>query len=197
MVYFARHGDKIQGGHYNEALDILDEPLSEKGLADAQRIAAYFKNIPLEKIIVSQYQRTQQTAAPTAADKNLPVCVDSRVNEINGGMLKHLKDEEIASVYPDLWKKFTCHLCDVRFPGGESGMDVKRRQDSFLDDLKQEKGNILVVTHDGFIRLLLCNLLGLKVYKRYKFKTNMGGISAIEYDPAGDEWFIARFNQPL
>lgn len=42
------------------------------------------------------------------------------------------------------------------------------------DDMKSETGDVLVVSHDGFIRILLCNILGLPPYMQYKFKTNMG-----------------------
>ncbi len=35
--------------------------------------------------------------------------------------------------------------------------------------------------------------LGLPVYIRYKFKTEMGGVGAAQYDDG--EWRIVRFNQ--
>lgn len=195
MIYLARHGDKLLNGCYNAALDILDEPLSDKGFEDARHIAACFESIPLEKIIVSEYMRTQQTAAPVAEIKGLRPVIDSRVNEINGGFCKQMTTAQIAAAYPDFWRDFNSRLIDARYPGGESGADVKRRQDSFLNDMKQEKGNVLVVTHDGFIRLLLCNILEAEFYNRYRLKTTMGGISAIEFDPAVDSWVITQFNQ--
>lgn len=198
MVYFVRHGHRPfsqdYDEYYNEALKIVDEPLNEQGKEDAERIAAYFKDIPIKKIYVSQYIRTRQTADPTARSKGITVIEDERVNEINNGDIRDMPDEEIMSKYPELWSDFMSHSRDVRFPGGESGEEVKKRQDSFLEEIKREKEDILVVSHDGFIRLLLCNILGLPVWKRYKFKTDMGGISAIQYDEDG-EWKIAGFNQ--
>lgn len=201
MVYFVRHGNRSFSQNYNEyynkTLRIVDEPLNEKGEQDAKSIAAYFKDVDIKKIYVSQYIRTRQTAAPTANAKGIAVIEDERVNEINNGDIRDMSDEEVISKYPKLWDDFTSHRCDVRFPGGESGEDVKIRQDSFLNDLRSEKGDILVVSHDGFIRLLMCNILGLPVWKRYKFKTYMGGISAIEFDDKNSEWKIERFNQVL
>jgi broad specificity phosphatase PhoE len=193
MIYFARHGDKAIGDFYNETLGICDEPLSERGQDDAQRIAAYFRDIDIRKIYASQYVRTQRTAAPTANVKELPVIVDARINEIHGGDFHRMSEAKFAKAYPELWHDFTHHLRDVKFPGGESGAEVKARQDSFLADMEKERGDILVVSHDGFIRLLMCNILGLPVYMRYKFRTDMGGVSAVEYD--GKEWRIVRFNQ--
>lgn len=198
MVYFVRHADKETGAgyddNYNEALGIMDDPLSEKGKEQAKKIAERFRDVDIKKIFVSQYIRAHQTAAPAAQQKKIGVTEDSRVNEINNGALRNMSGGEIAAAYPKLWSDFSSHSCDVQLPGGESGEQVKARQDSFLNDIKSERSDILVVSHDGYIRLLMCNILGLPVYKRYKFKTDMGGISAIYYDPKDGEWKIAAFN---
>lgn len=196
MVYFVRHGHKAEGDHYNAELNILDDPLSGEGQSDALRLADYFSGIDVRKIIASAYRRTQQTAAPVARRKGLEIRIDARVNEINNGELRNMTGDE-AAAYPELWRDFSQHRRDVRFPGGESGEDVKKRQDSFLRDMEREDGNVLVVSHDGFIRLLMCNLLGLPVYMRHRFKTNMGGISLIEYDQNEEQWEIIRFNQTV
>lgn len=193
MIYFVRHGNKAGESRYNAELNIMDDPLSERGHADAQRIAAFFRDIHISKIYASEYIRTQQTAAPTAKEKGMTVTVDARINEINGGEFHRLSEAEAAAAYPEEWHNFVNHLCDVQFPGGESGADVKRRQDSFLADMQKETEDILVVSHDGFIRLLMCNILGMPVQMRYKFISEMGGISAVEFD--GTEWRILRFNQ--
>lgn len=193
MIYFARHGDKAVGDHYDAQRNICDDPLSEKGHADAQRIAAFFRSIDIKKIYVSEYVRTQQTAGPTSQEKGLPFVVDARVNELQGGDFHRLSEAENKVKHPELWHTYVNHQCDFQFPGGESGADVKRRQDSFLCDMEKETEDILVVSHDGFIRILMCNLLGLPVHMRYKFVTEMGGISAIAFD--GKEWRILRFNQ--
>ena len=193
MIYFIRHGHKAQGDNYNEALHIADDPLSEEGMKDAERIAAYFSAIDIKKIYASEYIRTQQTAAPVAHEKGLPVIVDARVNEMNGGIFHRMGDAAAQAAYPELWREILEHSHDVRYPDGENGAEVIARQNSFLAEMEKETGDVLVVSHDGFIRLLLCNISGLPVWMRYKFITTMGGISAVEYD--GREWRILRFNQ--
>ena len=177
MIYFVRHGRKVIADseqYYNNELAIVDDPLSDNGMRDAERIANYFRDIDIKKIYCSQYVRARQTAEPTALEKNLPIITDGRVNEINNGELGNMSDEEVAKAFPQLWKDFCSHERDVCFPGGDSGESVRIRQDSFLGDIKDEKDDIMVVTHDGYIRLLMCNILGLPVYKRYKFKTTDG-----------------------
>ncbi len=197
MIYFVRHGHKAKSNYYNEALGFTDEPLSEEGMDDAVRVAEYFSNIDISKIIVSEYQRTYQTALPAAQLKGLPIIVDGRVNEMNIGKLAGMTQEQAMEVFPEFWKKLLEHKEDVEFPGGECGADVFKRQDSFMNQMKYEKGNIMVVSHDGFIRILLCNILGLPPYMRYKFKTSMAGLSIVDFDTDEGEWRIARFNQAL
>jgi broad specificity phosphatase PhoE len=197
MIYFVRHGRKAKGNYYNETLGFTDEPLSDEGLRDAKRVAEYFSNIDISKIIVSEYQRTYQTALPTAQEKGLPIAVDGRVNEMNIGKLAGMTEEQAEAAFPEFWKKLLEHKEDLQFPGGECGADVLARQDSFLNEMKYEKENIMVVSHDGFIRILLCNILGLLPYMRYKFKTSMAGLSIIDFDTDEGEWRIARFNQAL
>lgn len=201
MVYFVRHGNKIISTDYNEyynrELRIMDEPLSETGLSDAARVASYFKDTDIKSITVSEYKRTYETALPVSRQKGIPITVDKRVNEINNGDIRNMTDDEAAEKYPQLWSDFNSHERDVRFPGGESGEEVRARQNSFLDDIKHEKGDILVVSHDGFIRILMCNILGMSVYKRYIFKTTMGGVSIINYDAEDGAWKTVRFNQQV
>ena len=193
MVYFVRHGDKAAGDYYNEEKKICDEPLSEKGKEDAQRIARYFCDMPFARLYASEYVRAQQTAQPLALKTGKDVIVDARVNEINGGEFHRLGDEKAKQAYPEVWNTYKNHLGDFMFPGGESGSDVKKRQDSFLEEIKHEEQDIVVVSHDGYIRLLMCNILGLPGFKRYKFTTQMGSVSAVFYD--GEEWRIKAFNQ--
>lgn len=201
MIYFVRHGHKEKTSgyddYYNNDLNIVDEPLSDLGRQDAEALAAYLKDVDIKKIYVSQYKRTRQTAEPTARAKELSIIEDGRVNEINNGKLRNMSDEQIAAAFPQLWSDLKSRERDVQFPGGESGGQVKARQDSFLSDIKDERGDILVVSHDGFIRLLMCNILGLPVYKRSIFKTNMGCLSVIDYDVAEGIWRILRFNQEI
>lgn len=195
MIYFLRHCERKKGYFYNEELNILDDPLSEKGLADAARIAGYFKDIKISRIIASRYKRTYQTALPVSRLKGIPIETDGRVNEINNGDLRYMEADEIAAEFPDFWREFTEHKKDMRFPGGESGADVLKRQNSFLDDMKKETGDILVVSHDGFIRELICNILGAPTWHRYRLKTSYGALTVIDY--IENEWWVLRFNQNI
>jgi phosphohistidine phosphatase SixA len=59
-IFIVRHAEKQS----NDA----DTPLSSKGLARADCLARTLKDAHITAAIVSQYQRTKQTAAPTIAE---------------------------------------------------------------------------------------------------------------------------------
>lgn len=196
-IFISRHGDKIRGGYYNESLKHQDEPLTERGEIMAKRLIDFFDHVDIKRIIVSEYLRTSQTAKYIAAHKGITVEKDKRLNEIDNGIIESMNKEEIIESYPEFWRDFNSHTADVRFPEGETGEEVKLRQKSLLDELSERDEDVFLVSHEGYIRLLICHLLDIPVYKRHMFKVDMCGIMEFEYDKTTKAWKILRFNYTL
>ena len=66
--YLIRHAEKDRTDKTNRNPD-----LNENGLKRAENWAKHFKNIHLDAVYSTNYNRTQQTANPTAKSKNLEV----------------------------------------------------------------------------------------------------------------------------
>lgn len=66
--YFIRHAEKIRHDKTNKNPD-----LTEKGLRRAQNWNTVFGNIDFDIIYSTDYNRTVQTAAPTAKSKGLEI----------------------------------------------------------------------------------------------------------------------------
>lgn len=64
-IYVTRHAEKVP--------DQVDPGLSNKGQQRANNLAIMLKHTKLEKVLSTKYKRTQETAAPVAAQFNLPV----------------------------------------------------------------------------------------------------------------------------
>ncbi len=195
--FIVRHGDKEDGDFYNIALRHQDPPLSEEGIQKAKRLAEYFRYRPIMSVITSEYLRTIQTAQYIVRDKNTRVYKDKRLNEIDNGIIESLCEEEIKEKYPEFWSDFSKGEKDVRFPGGETGEEVKARQKHLIEELITNDGDILLVSHEGYMRLLMCTLLDIPVYRRKLFKVDMCGIIEIEFDRVRNEWRIDKFNYTL
>ena len=70
-VVLVRHGEKVD--------ESADPDLSEAGKARAQALQRVLASFPVERVMVTQYKRTQQTAAPTAEANHLtPIVIQAR-----------------------------------------------------------------------------------------------------------------------
>lgn len=196
-VFISRHGDKELGEYYNEILKHQDEPLTEKGKKMAKRLIDFFEHLEIKRIIVSEYIRTSQTAKYLAEHKGIAIEKDKRLNEIDNGRIESMDKKEIIERYPEFWRDFSSHNMDVRFPDGETGEEVMIRQKSLLDEIIKRGEDVFLVSHEGYIRLLICHLLNVPVYKRHVFQVDMCGIMEIEYNVVTKEWKIIRFNYTL
>ena len=192
--YIIRHADKEQGDFYNPDLRHQDQPISEKGHLKAQKLLSYFSDKSIDKIYVSEYCRTKQTIQHVAEKKEIAPIVDSRLNEIDNGLIEGLSEQVLQQRYPDIWNAFNDRDRDFQFPEGESGEDVRKRIKSFFKDKQVSKEDIILVSHDGLIRLLLCYILGIAVYRRWDFRVDTCGIMEIEYQTTFKKWKLIRFN---
>ena len=193
--YIIRHAEKEQGDFYNPDLRHQDQPISKNGLADARKLSLYFKGKSVSTIYVSEYIRTKQTIKLVAQDLNLSPLVDSRLNEIDNGVIERLSAQEIQESFPVIWSAFNERDRDFQFPGGESGAQALGRIKSFFEEMQQNKDDIILVSHDGLMRLIMCYILDLEVYRRWDFRVDTCGMIEIEYQPEFTCWKLLRFNQ--
>lgn len=196
-LYVIRHAEKEKGAFYNEKFHHQDPPITSRGKRCSIELEKFFADKKLDRIIVSEYLRTAQTARHIAEVKKLQITKDERLNEIDNGEIEQLTDEEIKKKYPEFWNDFFSFSKDVRFPGGETGEECKLRQNDFLVELVKKGEDVLLVTHEGYIRLLLCNIIGLPVYKRHLFHMDYCGVLELEYDDKSGTWQIIRVNQTV
>ncbi len=195
--YVVRHAAKERGDFFNQHLRHQDEPIGAQGRADAQKLCAYFDGKVIAAIYISEYQRARQTVEPAARQLNLTPVIDERLNEIDNGRLDGMTEEQIQQTYLDVWQAYLSRSADFRFPEGETGAEAQRRIVDFLEEKRQQhhSANVLLVCHDGLIRLLLCAILDLPVYKRWNFHCDFCGITEICYQSEYSTWKLIRFNQ--
>ena len=195
--YILRHAEKEQGDFHNPELHHQDQPLSARGTEDAQKLVNVFADKPIAAIYVSTYQRTWHTAARVAEHLQLTPIIDERLNEIDNGLVDEMTEREFEQAYPEVWRAYLARTADFQFPGGESGTDAQARVKDFFDEkLSQHRNSdILIVSHEGLIRQMMCHVLGLPVYHRGDFYINLCGLTEIRYQAEVGRWKLLRFNQ--
>ena len=81
------------------------------------------------------------------------------INEIDYGQVEGKDIGYIKQIYPHIIEKWK-NKKDVKFPGGESSLDVQKRLIKFLNYLitffhKNKDQKIIIITHNVFLRTLL------------------------------------------
>ncbi len=195
--YFLRHADKAGGEYITPGLPHRDQPISGYGKRQARKLRRFFRGRHIDEIYVSEYIRTAQTIRPVARRLGIEPVVDRRLNEMDLGHFIGMSDEKFQAAYPEVWKARMERKTDFRWPGGETGEEALGSLTSFLDEQAGRPGDKMIVTHYGIVRLLLCHLLGLPVYERFRFSSDTAGITEIEWMPEQALWRIIRFNQEV
>jgi broad specificity phosphatase PhoE len=108
-----------------------------------------------------------------------------------------MTEHEFEQTYPEVWQAYVARTADFRFPGGESGTEAQEWvRDFFEEKRRQHKdSDILLVSHEGLIRQMMCYVMGLPVYRRGDFRVNLCGLTELSYQEEYGRWRLLRFNQ--
>lgn len=147
-LYYLRHGQTA----WNKAGTIqgrTDVPLSDVGREQAIEAAKELEGVQFDACYSSPACRAIETAKLALGDRDIPIQLDDRLVEMSYGVFErtHWLGEEYQKGR---------RMLALRFPGGESYLDVAHRAFSFLDEVKEQamKGNVLVVCHGAIGRVI-------------------------------------------
>ena len=184
-IYLARHGETTWNvaGRYQGR---LESPLSERGQAQAQALAAAFTterragDLVPEVIISSPLQRCQQTGQPLALSLGLELEIDERIIEIGHGHWEGLLRDEISAQYPEQYRLWRQEPDIVTFEEGESLADVAARWLRFAEDLAHVTAPTLVISHDAVVRVALLALQGKPLSEFWQVSVENAAFAVIE-----------------
>ncbi len=151
-LYLVRHGTTA----LNEAMCLqgaYDEPLNEWGHAQGKCLTDYFNDIPIDVGVTSPLKRARQTLKYILGENNdhVPIIVDQRLREIEGGSFEKRPFSELNMLWPGFMREFKSNPGHWRFPGGESGAEVYARVvDGVLDTVGRHRGKTIVIASHGF-----------------------------------------------
>jgi probable phosphoglycerate mutase len=171
----------------------LDVPLSERGIAQAQRLAEWLATERLHAVYSSDLQRARVTAEIIAAGRS-PVIQEPRVREATFGSFQGLSAPEIEAAFPEEYRAWRRDSLRHRPPGGETLEDLQVRCMAALADLLPKHGGqtVAVVAHGGPVRVMVCGTLGLPLEVYPKLRVENTSVSRILYASRGA--ILAGFN---
>ena len=128
-----------------------------------------------DAIYASPLRRCKQLAESLFANKE--ILFDDRLKELNFGSWEGLHWDDISS--SEEAEAFFNDYINTACPGGESYQDMLKRVTDFYDEIKGKYKKIVIVTHGGPIRALLClleNISPKEAFKK-KYEINLGMMS--------------------
>ncbi|WP_239739867.1 histidine phosphatase family protein [Mammaliicoccus sp. P-M59] len=181
-LYFIRHGETEWNANGDMYCGRTDINLSKKGEYQVVKNKFLLKNIEISKIISSPLIRAKETAKlMTNSDE---IEIDNRVIEVDFGKWEGLTKQEIWERYPKEWNEWVTSKDDdnVRIGEiGESYLEVKRRALTFIEDFKHidKNQNVLIFSHNTFIRLLIVAILEMPNYSYRKLKVDNASLTKV------------------
>lgn len=163
IFYIVRHGvtewnalKKVQGS--------ADIPLAEEGIRLARQTGEALKEVPFDICFSSPLIRARKTAELILGNRDIPVILDKRIQEIDFGVLEGTKfRDKDGNVTNAQMEMFFHHPLEFQRPeNGENIEDICRRTREFweekIKDPSLQNSVILVASHGCAVRALLRNV---------------------------------------
>ena len=199
MLYLLRHGD-IATSKEKRFIGWTDIPLSQRGREQALAWRQAFGGLKFSGIWSSPLQRACETAALIACScQHLfenAVQTAKELREIHLGTWDGVAMSHIQTQHPDLWRERGENIATFRPPEGESFADLQQRTVRFITRLAAENtGDLLIVTHAGVIRVVLCHALNAPLPHLFRIHIDYGGLTLIRTD--NDTFHVHAVNRCL
>lgn len=195
-ILLARHGEttwNTEGRHQGQGFDI---PLSEDGAAQARALAARLEREPIHRAVASPLLRARQTAEIVLGERRGMLSPEAGFMEISHGEWEGRLASEIREAYPEIHRAWRERPHTVRLPGGESFQEVQDRAWAALHRATEglgEEETLLLLSHDGVNRALICRILGLPLARVWSFRQAPTGLNLLE-GPSLDRLALLRLN---
>ncbi len=159
-----------------------DTRLSQKGLEQADRLAAALRKERIDAIYASSMKRASETAQIIAEACKLQVHLFNELREIDAGELDGLFERELTGLYETAWKEFRNGNASTPLPGGESLQDVQKRTSWAIDRMleKHIDGTVVVVAHLLANLAMVCQALGINLGQIARFKQAPASVTILE-----------------
>lgn len=185
-IYLVRHGE-AEGNLYRRMHGQHNGRLTAKGEKQALAVAKRFREIPLDAVYSSDLSRAAMTAAPMCLEKDLPLCLDPRLREVDVGIWEDTSFGTVKWTHPEEYNTFTTEPHRWTMAGADTYESLMGRAMAALDEItKNHPGqSVAVFTHGFLIRMLLCHLFFGPVNSREVGISGNTGVTLITHDQEG------------
>ena len=189
-IILIRHGEtewnsqQRMQGHSNS-------DLSSVGQAQIQALGQWMKNVPFDLIYSSYSLRAKQTAEAITQFSGHELQFDQRLREKNLGVFEGLTSEEARERHPEVFRLFKTAGSTYVIDEGESTQQLQDRALEIVNEIriKHPEERVLLVTHGGFIRVVMKHSLGLSLETPTRFLIRNTGLFRLVWE---DKWLVSQ-----
>ena len=147
-LYVARHG-QTRWNAENKVCGRTDQPLTETGIAQAEALAEKAAALEVDLILTSPLRRAYHMAQILGERCGAEIRVEERLIEQNYGIFEGVDRRDPGFLANK--RQFA-----VRYPGGESMMDVAGRVYPLLREIREKYPDktVLLACHGGICRVI-------------------------------------------
>jgi broad specificity phosphatase PhoE len=168
--------------------------MSPQGERQAAALANRLRGDRFDAIVTSDLRRARSTAEAVTTYHGAPLVEDAALREIAMGAWEGQTHAEVQARFPQecaVWEDDPLRNAP---PGGETLSAFAARIERALKTWYERypAGSVLWVTHGGLIGVLLCQLLGMGLDRRWQFRRDNAAINELEI---GADWaVVTRLN---
>jgi len=181
-----RHGESIWNSQ-RRIQGSQDPELSPRGRRQTDLLVSHLRahlTPAVAAIVTSPLRRAAQTADEIAAAYRIPAVREPDLREMSLGKWEGKTVAEIQAAYPGCYERWLEDPLEFPAPGGEELRSFDRRVVGALERLQRAHpgADLILVSHGGVIKALLCFALGLDVRYLFRLKQDNTAVNQMELD---------------
>jgi probable phosphoglycerate mutase len=164
-----------------------DVHLSEKGLAQSEKLAARLGNFPVASLRISPMERCFETISPWINSVVLPnnpkfvPVIDQELTEVDYGSWSGRKLAVLSR--NKMWKTVQESPSRMYFPGGEGIAQMQSRAMKSVHEAvsSNAKGSVVIVSHGDVIKSIVASALGMHLDEFQRIVIDPASISILDF----------------
>ena len=182
-VYLTRHG-QTDWNSRGRMMGWTDEDINELGRVQSTKLSVRMEKIPLDAIYTSPLTRAMTTGVIIGERRGIMPQPLQGLIEINYGDWEGLYRDEVAKNWPEQSRQMHDNPAGFVIPGGESYDQLEIRVvGAFNEAVKTSEGkNILLVSHQGILKVLVAQLLEISYRNWSKFEVRNASMTKLTVD---------------